>query len=99
VKIFYSAGSAIERMKGRRMRTLKNKERFAQLIDSLQQGWQIEEPVLLGTSWGNNGGSKEGMYHFILRNRVEDKTTMISLPPSPKLLVFLHENNLNINSL
>ena len=91
--------STIEQMKGRFMRTLKNKERFTQLVDALHKGWDIEEPVLLGTSWGNNSGSREGVYHFVLRNRVEDKTTMISLPPSPKLLVFLHENDININSL
>lgn len=81
------------------MGIVKNKERFTQLVEALQTGWEIEEPVLLGSTWRNIHGERDGVYHFILRNRVEDKTTMLSLPPSPKLLVFLHENNIAINSL
>ena len=80
------------------MTRLMDKERFAQLVDALQTGWEIEEPVLLGTTWRNKNGM-DGVYHFILRNKIEDKTTMVSLPPSPNLLVFLHENNIAINTL
>ena len=95
----YSTVLVIELVKGRLMRTLRNKERFTQLIDALHKGWEIEEPVLLGTSWVNNNSSRRGVYHFVLRSRGEDKTTMISLPPSPELLVFFHENDISINSL
>ena len=80
------------------MTLLKDKGRFTQLVEALQSGWEIEEPVLLGTTWRNKNGM-DGVYHFILRNKIEDKTTMVSLPPSPNLLVFLHENNIVINSL
>ena len=74
------------------------KERFTQLVEALQTGWEIEEPVLLGNNWRDRR-PQNGVYHFILKNKVEDKTTMLSLPPSPNLLVFLRENNIAINSL
>ena len=80
------------------MARLMDKSRFTQLVEALQTGWEIEEPVLLGTTWRNKN-EQDGVYHFILRNRIDDKTTMVSLPPSPNLLVFLHENNITINSL
>lgn len=75
-----------------------DKERFTQLVEALQTGWEIEEPVLLGNNWRDRR-LHDGVYHFILKNKVEDKTTMLSLSPSPNLLVFLHENNIAINSL
>jgi len=79
------------------METLKIREkRLSHLIEALSVGWEIEEPVMLGAVWGNSNG---GVYHFVLRNKIEDKTTMISLPPSPELLVFLADNSININSL
>jgi len=81
------------------MDVVKDKQRFTQLIKALESGWEIEEPVMLGHMWHNSNGNKSGVYHFVLKNKVEDKTTMLSLPPSPQLLVFLAENNVSINSL
>lgn len=82
------------------MGTLQTKEkRISHLIDALSSGWEIEEPVILGAVWGNTTNGNDGVYHFVLRNKAEDKTTMLSLPPSPELLVFLAENKVDINSL
>ncbi len=74
------------------------RNRFIQLISALEGGWEIEEPVMLGTMW-RPSASSGGTYHFVLRNRVEDKTTLLSLPPSPQLLVFLSENKLNVSAV
>lgn len=74
------------------------KNRFMQLISALNGGWEIEEPVLLGSMWHSVPG-ENGAYHFVLRNRGEDKTTLVSLPPSPQLLVFLHENKINVSAM
>ena len=80
------------------MEIVQDKSRFMQLIEALQTGWEIEEPVLLG-AMGSQVAGKNGTYHFILRKKAEDKTTLVSLPPSPQLLVFLAENSLDINAL
>jgi hypothetical protein len=71
--------------------------RFSQLVNALNMGWEIEEPVLLGAMWRKS--DHNGTYHFVLRNRTEDKTTLMSLPPSPQLLVFLSENKINVNTV
>ena len=75
------------------METAEKANRFAQLIKTLDDGWEIEEPVLLGAMW------RTGAYHFVLRKRAEDKTTLVSLRPSPDLLVFLSENNISVKVL
>jgi len=80
------------------MEIIKNNNRFNQLLYALETGWEIEEPVLLGAMWratSENGGA----YHFVLRNHREDKTTMMSLPPSSQLLLFLADNNITISPL
>jgi hypothetical protein len=79
------------------MEVIKEDNRFTQLIKALETGWEIEEPVLLGTLWRT--ATQGGAYHFVLRNRVEEKTTLVSVAPSSQLLVFLSENNLCINTL
>jgi hypothetical protein len=79
------------------MEIVKEDNRFTQLIKALETGWEIEEPVLLGTLWRTT--TKGGAYHFVLRNKLEEKTTLVSVSPSSKLLVFLAENNLSINTL
>jgi hypothetical protein len=85
-------------MRGLLTKIMVNGSRFTQLLNALEGGWEIEEPVLLGSMW-HSAGSGNGTYHFILRNRGEEKTTLMSLPPSPQLMVFLHENSLNINAV
>ena len=79
------------------MDTVKENNRFAQLTRAIVAGWEIEEPVLLGVMWRSS--EKEGAYHFVLKNRVENKTTLLSLPPSPRLLAFLVENNISVSAL
>ena len=74
------------------METTKHHSRFRHLIESLSAGWEIEEPVLLGAMW------RSGAYHFVLRNKIEDKTTLLSLSPSPELLVFLSENKISVTA-
>jgi hypothetical protein len=79
------------------MGIVKDNKRFIKLIETLEAGWEIEEPVLLGAMWRVNEGS--GTYHFVLRNKAKGTTTLLSLPPSPQLLLFLAENNINISAI
>jgi hypothetical protein len=78
------------------MEQVKENNRFTQLLKALDTGWEIEEPVLLRTLWRTPLEGR-GAYHFILKNRAEAKTTMVSLTPSPQLLVFLAERNISVN--
>lgn len=80
------------------MEFITNNNRFNQLLQAIDSGWEIEEPVLLGAMWRATSDD-EGAYHFVLRNRHEDKTTMMSLPPSSQLLLFLADNNISISPL
>ena len=80
------------------MRNSIDKQRFTELIKALEGGWEIEEPVMLGAMWKQALNGK-GAYHFVLRNKVEGKTTLVSLPPSPQLLVFLSENKINVSAV
>lgn len=80
------------------MEIVKEKDRFSHLIEAIRSGWEIEPPVLLGAMWHTSSG-RGGVYHFVLRNKSEDKTTLLSLPPSPQLLVFLAEHNINVSAL
>jgi hypothetical protein len=80
------------------MGTLADKNRFSHLISALNGGWEIDEPVLLGAMW-RVSDEGDGTYHFVLRNKREDRTTLLSLPASPQLLMFLSENRINVNTL
>ena len=75
----------------------KNSLRFQQLFEAVKEGWEIDQPVLLGAMWQSD--SNESIYHFVLRNKVDDKTTLFSLPVSSQLLAFLTENNIQVNVL
>ncbi|HMQ52568.1 MAG TPA: hypothetical protein PKE64_14545 [Anaerolineae bacterium] len=77
----------------RMVREQEERTRFGHFIDTLSDGWEIEEPVLLGAMATTNA------YHFVLRKRAEDRTRLVSLRPSPELLVFLSENNLAIQAI
>jgi hypothetical protein len=79
------------------MEAVKENNQFTQLLKALETGWEIEEPVLLGTLWRTPLEGR-GAYHFILKNRAESRTTLLSLTPSPQLLVFLAERNINVNA-
>lgn len=80
------------------MEIVKDNKRFAQLLKTLEAGWEIEEPVLLGAMW-RPAAETSGAYHFVLKNKADGKTTLLSLPPSPQLLLFLAENNINVSAL
>ena len=80
------------------MEITNEESRFMQLLGSMQAGWEIEEPVMLDAMWYCGPDGKSSVYHFVLRNKVEDKTTLFSLPPSPQLLAFLSENRILVNS-
>ncbi len=80
------------------MEQVKENNRFTQLLKALEAGWEIEEPVLLGTLWRTPLEGR-GAYHFILKHRAEAKTTLLSLTPSPQLLLFLAEHNISVNTL
>lgn len=75
------------------MKVIGEGSRFGQLLDNLAVGWEIEEPVLLGARW------RAGAYHFVLRHKAQDKTTLLSLPPSPELLVFLAEHKISVKAI
>ena len=75
----------------------KNNERFYQLIKALETGWEIDEPVLIRAAW-RPAGEVSGIYHFVLRQKADDKTTLLSLPPSSELLSFLAHHKIRINT-
>jgi hypothetical protein len=71
--------------------------RFLQLIKALDAGWEIDPPVLIRATWRSTTETS-GTYHFVLRQKSHDKTTLLSLPPSPDLLAFLADNKINITT-
>ena len=76
----------------------KDDDRFIRLLEALESGWEIEEPVLIRATW-NQVHEETGIYHFVLRKRAEDKTNLLSLPPSARLLDFLAVNHINVSGL
>lgn len=80
------------------MSIVKEKNRFAQLIETLEAGWEIDPPVLLGAMWHSATDGK-GTYHFVLRHKRDGRITLVSLPPSSQLLIFLAENNITVSRL
>lgn len=76
----------------------ENNNRFNQLTKALDAGWEIDEPVLIRATWRANGEAA-GTYHFVLRQKTEDKTTLLSLPPSSELLSFLAVKKIRISTL
>ncbi len=92
VKNFYRPLWLFKRMSGER-----NNERFQQLIRALEAGWEIDEPVLIRAAW-HSTGEISGTYHFVLRQKAADKTTLLSLPPSSELLSFLAANKIRITT-
>lgn len=79
------------------MESIKKDARFSQLIKALEAGWEIDEPVLIRSTW-RTATESSGTYHFVLRQKAADKTTLLSLPPSPELLSFLADHKINITT-
>lgn len=73
-------------------------DRFTQLVRALDTGWEIDEPVMIRATW-RSSGEAGGTYHFVLRQKTEDKTTLLSLPPSSELLSFLAARKIRISTL
>lgn len=71
--------------------------RFLHLIKALDAGWEIDQPVLIRSTW-RTATETSGTYHFVLKQKAHDKTTLLSLPPSPELLAFLADHKINIAS-
>ena len=80
-------------------RIMEENSRFRQLLQAMASGWKIDEPVLLGAMWHPAHNVNGDLYHFVLRNDLEDKTTLLSLPVSPQLHSFLSKNNIQVNCL
>ena len=80
------------------MEIVKENNRFLQLLRSFERGWEIDEPVIDGAMWSTGSAVNSRVYHFVLRNKAEDRTTLLSLSPSPELRAFLAENNIQVSS-
>ena len=80
------------------MKLVSENDRFVRLLDALEAGWEIEEPVLIRATW-NRIEADTGVYHFVLRKKAEDKTNLLSLPPSARLLDFLATHQINVTGL
>ena len=81
------------------MENIKQDSRFAQLIKALAAGWEIDEPVIEGAMWHTGSEASRGIYHFVLRNKGEDKTSLLSLPASSQLLAYLTEHTVRVTAL
>ena len=75
----------------------KEDARFLQLIKALDAGWEIDEPVLIRATW-RTATESSGTYHFVLRQKIDDQTTLMSLPPSAELLAFLADHKISITT-
>ncbi|MDX1520087.1 MAG: hypothetical protein R3264_00490 [Anaerolineae bacterium] len=74
--------------------------RLNQLLRAMEQGWEIDEPVLCGAMWSTDTNSpNHNIYHFILRHKGLDKTDVLRLPASPDLLAYVTEHNIPVNHL
>lgn len=43
----------------------RDDDRFIRLLEALEAGWEIEEPVLIRATW-NPSNEQSGVYHFVL---------------------------------
>jgi len=84
---------------GYAMEVDKPDDRFRQILKCFDRGWEIDEPVMVGNLWQTTPYVTGELYHFVLRNKREDQTTLLSLPSSPELLAFLSEHQIRLNSL
>jgi hypothetical protein len=80
------------------MKLVKENDRFTRLLEALEAGWEIEEPVLIRATW-SQVEADAGVYHFVLRKKAEDKTSLLSLPPSARLLDFLATHQISVTGL
>lgn len=81
------------------MEVVRESDRFLEMLKSFDRGWEIDEPVIVGTMWSASSDTGSRVYHFVLRNKAKDRTTLLSFSPTPELLAFLSENSIQVSSL
>ena len=81
------------------MKVIEKSDCLVKLLEALERGWEIDEPVLFGSIWHSCPGTKGNVYHLVLRNKKAGKTTLLTLPASPELRAFLAEKNIQVSSL
>lgn len=75
-------------------------DRFNELINFLEVGWEIEEPILKGVPASSNLAAEWArFYHFVLRRASGEHTRLVTVPDSHSLRQFLAANNFRINQL
>ena len=70
-------------------------DRYEKLIQALETGWEVEQPVLTGFI----GRQQDPFYHFFLRKASENRTRLVSVPDSDSLRGFLASQNYVINQV
>ena len=70
-------------------------EHYKVLINAMNFGWMVKEPVYLRPQQ-NNGGP--WFYHFALKRDIDDQLLFISLRLSPKIERIVSEMGWQINS-
>jgi hypothetical protein len=81
------------------MNFITDNSRFTRLTTAIESGWEIEEPVLIRSTWNKDNEDIGGVYHFIMRHKAEDKTNLLSLPPSAQLLQFLATRRIPVTGI
>ena len=81
------------------MKVIENSDCLLKLLEALERGWEIDQPVLFGSMWHPCPGTKGNVYHIVLRNKKEGKTILLSLSASPELRTFLAEGKIQVKSL
>lgn len=81
------------------MKVIENSNCLLKLLETLERGWKIDEPVLFGSIWHPCPGTNGNVYHVVLRNKKAGKTILLSLSASPELCAFLAEMNIQVKSL
>ncbi len=71
---------------------------YAQLMNMLAQGWQIEPPVYVRPRWRSRMRlKKESTYHFVLWRG--DRVSLVSVVGCPEVEQFLDSNKLAVDRL
>ncbi len=66
---------------------------FRTLLAAMDLGWRIEEPVYLRPRWSE---ADPRVYHFILRRGLMAPPRIVSVPESPAVDQFVHDESLRL---
>jgi hypothetical protein len=72
--------------------------KFSRLLEALEAGWEIEEPVLSQMFW-SHGTNVNGVYHVVLHRTAKDEINLLNLPPSRQLLNFLTDHQISVTPI